>query len=131
MQQPKERFKMNKIIVSAAAALLLAGTSAAFAQSTGSSDTGNGGAATTQDNNLSNAMPIDFATLDADGNGMLSLDEAKVAWPDLTQGELEAADMNHDGGLQEDEANSLNAQVGATESTVPSTDQTDDTDDNK
>lgn len=122
---------MNKIIVSAATALLLAGTTAAFAQSTGSSDTGNGGAATTQDNNLSNAMPMDFATLDADGNGMLSLDEAKVAWPDLTQGELEAADMNHDGGLQEDEANSLNAQVGATESTVPSTDQTDDTDDNK
>ena len=108
---------MNKIIVSAAAAvLLLSGSTAVFAQGA----------------SMSSDMPMDFASLDTDANGSLSLEEAQVAWPDLTQEQFEAADMNHDGALSEEESNSLKAQAGDTtdDATVPSTDQTNRTNDN-
>jgi hypothetical protein len=110
--QRQESFEMNKILVSAAVAtLLLSGTGAALAQDAMSADT-----------------PMDFTALDTDANGTLSLVEAQVAWPDLTQEQFEAADTDHDGALSEDEANGLKATMGGDESTVPSEDDDSDSD---
>jgi hypothetical protein len=116
---------MNKIILSAAAAILLAGSGAALAQ-----ESTNSNATSTTGTNMSGEA-LDFVALDADANGMLSLQEAQVAWPDLTQQQFEAADTDHDGSLSEDEANALKATAGVQNSTVESTDQTDKTDDNQ
>jgi hypothetical protein len=106
---------MNRIIVSAAAAILLAGSSVAFAQDATSQDNGNA---------MSTDAPMDFVALDTNADGMLSLEEAQVAWPDLTQEEFTAADIDHNGSLSEDEANGLKATLSGGESTVQSTDQT-------
>lgn len=73
---------MNKFILGVAALGLSA--TAAFAQS-----------------------PASFADVDTDANGELSFVELQVAWPDLTQEEFDAADLDKSGGLSVDELNSL------------------------
>ncbi len=50
-----------------------------------------------------------FSEADADGNGILSLEEAKVALPDMEEAAIVAADANNDGGLTEDEYTALTA----------------------
>jgi len=51
--------------------------------------------------------PLTFADVDADGNGELSFAELQVVWPDITQEEFDAADLDGSGGLNPDELNSL------------------------
>ena len=51
--------------------------------------------------------PTSFVDVDADANGELSFVELQVAWPDLTQAEFDAADVDLSGGLSADEVNSL------------------------
>lgn len=51
--------------------------------------------------------PLTFADVDADANGELSFLELQVVWPDLTQEEFDAADLDQSGGLNVDELNGL------------------------
>jgi len=51
--------------------------------------------------------PMNFADLDLDASGELSLTELQAAWPDLTQEEFTAADMDANGSLSVDELNAL------------------------
>jgi len=44
-----------------------------------------------------------FASADTDTSGGVSLAEAQVAWPDLTQEAFDAADANKDGQLDQTE----------------------------
>ncbi|KKB78916.1 hypothetical protein VW35_10620 [Devosia soli] len=69
---------MKKIVLSSL--LLLGMTGAAFAQGT-----------------------TDFATLDADMSGGVSLAEAQVGWPDLTAEAFAAADTDANGELSPEE----------------------------
>jgi len=51
----------------------------------------------------------DFATIDADASGGVSLAEAQVAWPDLTQEAFTAADTDANGDLSAEEYDALAA----------------------
>lgn len=51
--------------------------------------------------------PMTFAEVDTDANGELSYAELVVVWPDLTEAEFNAADLNMSGGLDPDELNAL------------------------
>ncbi len=51
--------------------------------------------------------PLTFADVDTDGNGELSYSELVLVWPDLTEEEFNAADLNMSGGLDPDELNAL------------------------
>ena len=53
----------------------------------------------------------DFATIDADASGGVTLVEAQVAWPDLTEEAFTAADTDANGELSVDE---YDARVAAT-----------------
>jgi len=75
---------MKKIILSSLVVLGLSG--AAFAQ-----------AAT------------DFATVDADASGGVSLTEAQAVWPDLTEDAFNAADADASGELSADEFATISA----------------------
>jgi hypothetical protein len=79
---------MKKIIVSSLIVLGL--SSAAFAQ-----------AAT------------DFASVDTDASGGISLAEAQVAWPDLTQEAFTAGDTDANGELSAEEYDALVAAAAA------------------
>lgn len=46
---------------------------------------------------------ISFASVDTDTSASVSLAEAQVAWPDLTQEAYDAADTNKDGQLDQAE----------------------------
>lgn len=70
---------MKKIILSSLVVLGL--SSAAFAQ----------------------AAATDFATVDADASGGVTLVEAQAAWPDLTEEAFTAADVDANGELSADE----------------------------
>lgn len=83
---------MKKLIVPIAALGLMSG--AAFAQDAASN----------------------FATLDTDSNGELSFTEVTVGWPELTEAEFNAADVDLSGGLSVDELASI---VGATTLPAP------------
>ncbi len=50
-----------------------------------------------------------FAEADTDGNGMLTMEEAKAALPDVDEAKIAAADVNQDGGLSEGEYTALTA----------------------
>ena len=45
----------------------------------------------------------DFATVDADASGAVSLEEAQLAWPDLTAESFAAADTDGNGELSAEE----------------------------
>ncbi|MBO9588707.1 hypothetical protein [Devosia sp.] len=49
----------------------------------------------------------DFASVDTDANGGVSLVEAQVAWPDLTQEAFTAADTDGNGELSAEEYDAL------------------------
>ena len=49
------------------------------------------------------AEPITLASLDTDTSGSVSLVEAQVLWPDLTQELFEVADISKDGTLAQTE----------------------------
>lgn len=49
------------------------------------------------------AQDLDFATLDADVSGGVSLEELQVALPDLTEEEFASYDLDASGELSEDE----------------------------
>ncbi|WP_306260105.1 hypothetical protein [Pararhizobium sp. IMCC21322] len=49
------------------------------------------------------AQGVEFATVDTDGDGMLSMDEIKTLLPDVPDDQLVAADANGDGMLDEAE----------------------------
>ena len=51
--------------------------------------------------------PLTFADVDTDANGELGFVELQVVWPDLTQEEFDAADLDQSGGLNADELNGL------------------------
>jgi len=69
---------MKKLLITIAAIGL---TSAAFAQ----------------------AAAVTFPSADTDTSGGVSIAEAQVAWPDLTQEAFDAADANKDGSLDQAE----------------------------
>ncbi len=79
---------MKKILITLAAIGL---TSAAFAQ----------------------AAPVTFASVDTDTSGGVSLAEAQVAWPDLTQEAFDAADTSKDGSLDQAECDAYVATLPA------------------
>jgi len=49
------------------------------------------------------AAAVTFASVDTDTSGGVSLAEAQVAWPDLTQEAFDAADANKDAALDQTE----------------------------
>ena len=49
------------------------------------------------------AQDLDFATLDADASGGVSLEELQVALPELTEEEFASYDLDASGELSEDE----------------------------
>ena len=53
------------------------------------------------------AQAPDFAAADADGDGAVSLAEAKAAMPDTDEAAIVAADANNDGALSQDEYTAL------------------------
>lgn len=55
----------------------------------------------------------DFASVDTDANGGVSLVEAQVAWPDLTQEAFTAADTDANGELSAEEYEALVAAAAA------------------
>ncbi len=50
----------------------------------------------------------DFAEVDTDGDGMVTMDEAKAAMPDLSEDSFGEADADGDGSLNEEEFAALN-----------------------
>lgn len=73
---------MNKIVMGLAALTLFAAP--AFAQA-----------------------PLNFADVDTDASGELSFAELQAVWPDLTQDEFSAADLDMNGSLSADEISGL------------------------
>lgn len=55
----------------------------------------------------------DFASVDTDANGGVSLVEAQVAWPDLTQEAFTAGDADGNGELSAEEYDVLVAAAAA------------------
>jgi len=55
----------------------------------------------------------DFTTVDTDASGAVSLAEAQIAWPDLTEEAFAAADLDGNGELSADEYATLLDSVGA------------------
>ena len=55
------------------------------------------------------AQAVEFATVDTDSDGMLSMEEVKTLLPDLTDEQLIIADANGDGMLDEAEYQVLTA----------------------
>lgn len=53
--------------------------------------------------------PTNFADVDTDGNGELSLQELQVVWPDFTEAEFNSADTDGSGGISVDELNAFQA----------------------
>ncbi|MEM8749915.1 MAG: hypothetical protein AAGF28_06405 [Pseudomonadota bacterium] len=51
----------------------------------------------------------DFTTADANADGVVTLEEAKVALPDVEEAKIVAADANNDGALSVDEYAALTA----------------------
>ncbi|MFC0011165.1 hypothetical protein [Devosia nitrariae] len=80
---------MNKLMLSLAALGLAAG--AAYAQDQTS-----------------------FASLDADANGELSFEEITVIWPQLTQEQFTAADLDVSAGLSGEEVAAVQSAAAAT-----------------
>ena len=48
-----------------------------------------------------------FTVADANADGLLSMEEAKVALPDMDEEKIAAADVNQDGSLSESEYSTL------------------------
>lgn len=55
----------------------------------------------------------DFASVDTDVSGGVSLTEAQVAWPDLTEEAFTAADLDASGDLSAEEYDALAAASAA------------------
>lgn len=55
----------------------------------------------------------DFVSVDTDTNGGISLAEAQVAWPDLTEDQFKAADVDASGELSDEEYTALTAAAPA------------------
>nr|WP_314256665.1 hypothetical protein [uncultured Devosia sp.] len=55
----------------------------------------------------------DFATVDADASGAVSLLEAQTAWPDLTEEAFVSADADGSGDLSAEEYATLTAAAAA------------------
>lgn len=72
-------------------AILVAGTSALFATAV-----------------MAQSAP-DFATVDANGDGALTLEEVKAALPNVEDATIVAADANSDGSLSAEEYAALTA----------------------
>lgn len=53
------------------------------------------------------ANPVDILTVDTDRSGEVSLVEAQVVWPDLTEEAFKAADTDASGGLNAQELATL------------------------
>ena len=49
------------------------------------------------------ALAADFAAVDADGSGTVSMDEVKAAMPDMTDEAFQAADADGSGDLSPEE----------------------------
>jgi hypothetical protein len=54
----------------------------------------------------------DFASVDADASGGVTLVEAQAAWPDLTEDAFNAADLDGNGELSLEEYDALVATAG-------------------
>lgn len=48
-----------------------------------------------------------FTTADANADGVVSMEEAKAALPEMEEAKIVAADANNDGALSEDEYSAL------------------------
>lgn len=60
---------------------------------------------------------VDIATVDTDKSGEVSLVEAQVVWPDLTEEAFKAADKDASGGLNAEELATLPAPADTTGTT--------------
>ncbi len=58
-------------------------------------------------------IATDFAAVDTDLNGSISLSEAQLAWPDLTENAFAAADTDGNGELSAEEYDALLAAANA------------------
>ncbi|MCY6383083.1 hypothetical protein [Hoeflea prorocentri] len=56
------------------------------------------------------AQTVDFATADADGNGVVTMEEAQAAMPDVSPDAVAAADSDGDGVLTVSEYEALISQ---------------------
>ncbi|HEY8593897.1 MAG TPA: EF-hand domain-containing protein [Devosiaceae bacterium] len=59
------------------------------------------------------ADEVDFAQVDANGDGAISYDELAAALPDVTQDQFNAADADQNGSLSTDEYAALVADLAA------------------
>ena len=57
---------------------------------------------------ISAAQAAEFAEVDGDSDGMVSMEEAQAAMPDLSEEKFTAADADGDGSLNAEEFASLN-----------------------
>ena len=57
---------------------------------------------------VSAAQAAEFADVDTDADGTITLDEAVAAMPDMTEDAFAAADTDEDGGLNADEFAAIN-----------------------
>lgn len=64
---------------------------------------------------------VSFVDADADKTGDVTLAEAQVVWPDLTQEAFTAADANKDGSLDQQEYDALAAGTTPPPSAAPTT----------
>ena len=63
--------------------------------------------------------PMNFADVDIDASGELSFEELLAVWPDLTQDEFMAADLDMNGTLNADELNGLQPSTLPAPAAVP------------
>lgn len=69
--------------------------------------------------------PLTFADVDANADGRLSYEELLLVWPDLTEEEFAAADVEGAGGLTPEQLNALQpASVPVPAETMPAPTET-------
>ena len=56
---------------------------------------------------VTSALAVELTEIDADNNGVISMEEAKVAMPNLSQEDFTAADVDGDGSLNAEELGGL------------------------
>ena len=72
--------------------------------------------------------PLTFVDVDSNGDGRLSYEELQIVWPDLTQEEFVAADVDGAGGLTPDQLDTLQPSSVPTPAPLASPDESGDTD---
>lgn len=63
--------------------------------------------------------PLNFADVDTDASGELSFAELQAVWPDITQDEFNAVDLDMNGSLSADELTGLQPSTLPAPATAP------------